>query len=709
MLSVCRVLGTPPCARAESLALSLLAARLRRLLPCLCCALAVLVSAQPGHAESDRVVLALDTSIATQVNDQTRAREAMLTLVGQLLNDDTEIELWSWQGPLRAVQTAQQWRAESAAAEARLELAAALNKPAEGVSNVVSLLRQFTGADAPLGTLVLVTAAGINPDTIAEALKLAAQLAAQDRQIHILTLTSTDAQEWRRVALLSGGFFAAELSSAQLLSTAQRLLEHTGHLQRLPLMGDRFQLDGQEQPLTLLLPDAIQATLWPPTGKAISVPGSRSIVLPGHHLLRLPAAVPGNWRLLVRDADPVATTSAGSSPAAAVSSTEARVYVDNSLRLVTEKVAATMVYGQALPIHAHLEEDGLPLVAPRLMRVLEVSAQLKGPGDEVRDVRVRTQGNGESIAVLPRPLTEGQYEFALQLHGRLFSRKLARYFSIQAPIVPLAVAANETAGLTQEGSELPIAESDSVLADAVSAPAGEASLSDPVIAPATDNAPPQSIAAETNRASVESNVPALAGVDHLELTVAMPGVDQDSIEVQARIRDGLMLDAPVQPLNFQIGMDQRFRAPLTQSASYYVLTLEISGKSLIKKGVVQKLTREYGVRLPLGETAELRVADQIDVTDVGRAVHASRLPMQLLWLFVANLLGVALWFTGRPLIGRWRAYLARRAAAAESSDAQEQQASTQGTPQQEKQELAEGANAAEEAVEPDTGSDTQAA
>ena len=143
MLSVCRVLGTPPCARAESLALSLLAARLRRLLPCLCCALAVLVSAQPGHAESDRVVLALDTSIATQVNDQTRAREAMLTLVGQLLNDDTEIELWSWQGPLRAVQTAQQWRAESAAAEARLELAAALNKPAEGVSNVVSLLRQF--------------------------------------------------------------------------------------------------------------------------------------------------------------------------------------------------------------------------------------------------------------------------------------------------------------------------------------------------------------------------------------------------------------------------------------------------------------------------------------------------------------------------------------------------------------------------------------
>ena len=680
--------------------------------------IAGLVAPPTALADTDRLILAFDTSVSTQANDQARAREALLDLAGTLIPDATQLELWSWQKRLSEPLSAGQWRADADTVGLRLKIATALNTPAEGVSNILSVLRILEADETPAGTVVLVTAAGLDSDTTAEALRLMAKLRAAKRTVHILNLSSVDRIEWQRVAVASGGYFAAGLASDELLIALQRVLEHADQLQQLPLIGDRFELDGEPQRVTLVFKDNLTARVWPPMGKPIKVPGPQSRAVPGHRLLTLAPGHPGSWRVLMeasatqpdvdRVIDPVASSrpavpaaellsaadgrqadsalsplaSANFDPVALDPATQPdlRIYADTQLQLVTDPVVGTLVEGQALPIHAYLQDNELPLVAPRLMRTLDVRSQLRGPGETVRDVRVRTQGNGESIAVLPRPLTPGRYQFSLELQGELFSRRLLRYFEIREPILPLAIPASNPAGSDESADDASVA---LVLEDKATPRS------------ATDSPP----------------VAQLLLADHLELTLAMPGADPASISIEAEIKDGLIPNAEATKLVFHKGMDERFRAVLTQPASYYVVTLEISGNSLIKKGVVQRLTREYGVRLPLQNAAVLEPADLIDVEGVGREVEASRLPAQLLWLGLANVVLVGLWFGGRRLRRRFAAYRARKAAAkAEQAEKAEkaENAQEQPTPEREATDGESSPQAAdaepnEESVEAETG------
>lgn len=379
--------------------------------------------------------LVVDISGSMARTDPDNLRRPALSLLVRLLPPDSRAGVWTFGGSVNTLVPHEQadadWKARA------LERVDDINSVAlythiGAALEAAAYDRARLEDEGGRADIILLTdgMVDVSPDTAVSAREqqrvintLVPQLRAAGYRVHTIGLSDeADEDLLRQIARTSDGLFSRARNAEDLMNSLLLIFQQTVPADQLPINDGFFLVDKSVQEFTALIrrePGQAPTGLIDPKNREYRYPPGLANVN-WHHtedydLITVTEPLPGRWRIQA-DMQPFS-----------------RLTVISDLKLVVEPVPNNIHVGEDLPLRFHLQDDNGVIDQPEILDLLAVTAELRGPDDEViaqRSGPKTPPGDGVYELSLPAPERPGDYDLRLMLDGKTFERLYTRQLAV---------------------------------------------------------------------------------------------------------------------------------------------------------------------------------------------------------------------------------------------------------------------------------------
>lgn len=395
---------------------------------------------------ADEVRVLIDVSGSMKENDPNNLRAPALRLLVNLLPPESRAGVWSFAqyvNPLvRPAAISEDWRRGALHASEQIH--------SRGLFTDIGAALEAATADwqerdpNSRRSLVLLTdgivdvskTPGANASARQRVLdEILPRLRAAGVHVHTVALSGgADQALLRELSLSTDGAFETAASAEELQRIFLRLFEKAVERDTVPLEGNRFQVDGSIDELTLLAfrkAGAPPAELAMPDGTRFGASNAPAQVRwheeGGYDLVTVEHPAPGEWTL-VADVDP-----------------DNRVMIVTDLKLEASKLPNNLLLGEEVLLTVTLTEGGEVITRQDFLKMSEVSVTQQPAQGSERSWSLQDNGLGADQAggdgrynlELGQTLTPGEQALLVNVEGKTFKRQLRR--SVKVFESPLAV------------------------------------------------------------------------------------------------------------------------------------------------------------------------------------------------------------------------------------------------------------------------------
>ena len=238
--------------------------------------------------------------------------------------------------------------------------------------------------------------------------------------VHTIALSrESDSDLLEQLAAATGGWFETIDSAEGLERLFLRMFEKVSKADTLPLTDNTVTVDNSIHEATFLVfrkPGARPTTLKPPKGKKFgqkTLPaGVEWFEDERYDLITVKDPAAGEWRINA-DVDP-----------------DNRVMVVTDLRMVSTELPSVVAAGRPLLFTLHLEQDGKIIDRADFLQFVSATLTQQSAKGEEQQWRLRDDGKRADLKAhdgvfstrLDESLSEGEYEFILDVDGTTFKR-----------------------------------------------------------------------------------------------------------------------------------------------------------------------------------------------------------------------------------------------------------------------------------------------
>lgn len=380
----------------------------------------------PANAASDELQLLVDVSGSMKQNDPANLRVDATKLWLNLLPEGQRAGLWLFAENTRLLTENDHvdatWKQHASAASAKID---SRGRYTDIELAIKTLLGERFQGEGPKHLMLMTDGrVDISPDIMVSADSreriLSEQIPELKRrhiQVHTIALSAqADAELLKSLAYETDGWSERAESAEQLQRLFLKMLQQAAPRDHLPLRDNRFQVDASVQEFSVVVfkaPKAPATRLFAPNQQVIDrqSPGISWLETEGYDLITIKHPQSGDWRI-----------DAATDP-------DNQVMILTDLKLAIEPLPQSLKAQQALPIKAHLSEQGQPIVREDFLSLVQwalvVDQQTPTPLHAI-------PGESGFFMQSLTGLSPGKHRLTLRVDGKTFQREQSREIDVQA-------------------------------------------------------------------------------------------------------------------------------------------------------------------------------------------------------------------------------------------------------------------------------------